>query len=89
MFGNINANTLSGLAVGILVGVAATLATRSYDAKGAGSNFVGPWRAVAAPTTAEGPAVAWRINSITGQMEMCAVGPQPKCVLMPGPGFSQ
>ncbi|HTI88755.1 MAG TPA: hypothetical protein VL966_19305 [Alphaproteobacteria bacterium] len=89
MFGNINANTLSGLAVGILVGVAATLATRSYEAMGAGNDFVGAWRAVAAPTTGGGPPVAWRINSVTGQMEMCAAGPQPKCVPLPGPGFSQ
>ena len=38
---------------------------------------------------AGGPPVAWRINSVTGQMEMCAAGPQPKCVPLPGPGFSQ
>ncbi|MGE5538635.1 MAG: hypothetical protein ACM30I_08440 [Gemmatimonas sp.] len=88
MFGNLNMSTLSGLAVGILVGVAATLATRSHEAVGAGGgDFGGAWRVVAVPASGDNPAVAWRINSFTGQMEMCAASPgQPKCVALPGPG---
>jgi hypothetical protein len=90
MFGNLNMSTLSGLAVGILVGVAATLATRPHEAIGAGNDFVGAWRVVAAPAGWEGPAVAWRINSVTGQMEMCTGSPGlPKCVGVPGPGLGQ
>jgi len=89
MLGNINMSTLSGLAVGILVGVAATLATRSHEAVGAGGEFVGAWRVVAAPTSGEGPAVAWRINSFTGQMEMCTAAAAAKCVPVPGPGPAQ
>jgi hypothetical protein len=87
---NINTSTLSGLAVGILVGVAATLATYANhaDAQRATGDYYGSgaWRAEAVPTTGNGPAVAWRINSFTGQMEMCAsAAPEPKCVTMPPP----
>lgn len=87
---NINMNTLSGLAVGILVGVAATLATGANhaDAQRTGGDYYGSgaWRAEAVPTTGNGPAVAWRINSFTGQMEMCTIAlPEPKCVAMPAP----
>lgn len=87
---NINANTLSGLAVGILVGVAATLATaaKQADAQRTGGDYYGSgaWRAEAVPASGSGPAVAWRINSFTGQMEMCMnTLPQPQCVAMPSP----
>lgn len=87
----INMNTLSGLAVGILVGVAATLATYANraDAQRATGDYYGSgaWRAAVAPTAGDTPAVAWRINSFTGQMEMCTNAlPQPKCVAMPPPG---
>jgi TctA family transporter len=86
---NVNMNTVSGLAVGILVGVAATLATYANraDAQRAGDYYgSGAWRAEAAPSTPNGPAIAWRINSFNGQMEMCVSTPQPKCVPMPPPG---
>jgi TctA family transporter len=88
---NINMSTLSGLAVGILVGVAATLATHANqaDAQRAQGDYYGSgaWRAEAVPMTDNGPAVAWRINSFTGQMEMCTnAKPQPTCVAMPQPG---
>ena len=87
----INMNTLSGLAVGILVGVAATLATHANqaDPQRTNSDYYGggAWHAAAVPSmTANGPAIAWRINSFTGQMEMCNSAPQPKCVAMPAPG---
>lgn len=87
---NINTHTLSGLAVGILVGVAATLATGANraDAQRATGDYYGSgaWRAEAVPTAGDAPAVAWRINSFTGQMEMCtSAQPQPKCVAMPPP----
>jgi hypothetical protein len=45
---------------------------------------------VAAPARADGPPVAWRINSVTGQMEMCtAAAPQPTSVMLPGPRLGE
>jgi hypothetical protein len=82
-----NAQRVLWLAAGIAVGVAATLVTDPQHASAQRIREIGGWVMEAVPgSVPNAPSAAWRINTITGHLEVCEGAlKQPKCASMPAP----
>jgi hypothetical protein len=74
---------LACLIIGIAIGASANAALRTASAQT--SNAFGPWHL--GVDSGGQTSAAWRLNELTGQMEVCgAAGGNPKCFKMPPPG---
>lgn len=69
---------------GIAVGAGIALVTKPESAVAQLSSQAGTWQL--GVRNSEGLAVSWRLNTVTGAMEMCsAPGGTPNCLVMPRP----